>query len=808
MLKKKFFAAALAVCWSGMSLAAQVSEFKVNDIHVEGLQRVSLGAALLQIPIRVGDAVDRDSISDSLKALYHSGDFQDVSVYRDKNSLIYKVKERPVIASLDFSGNHDIKSKKLKKSLSAQGIKVGEPLDRTNLSNIEKGLEDFYYSVGKYNAHVTAVVTPLPRNRVDLKFSFREGLSAKIQQINIIGNHKFSDEELLKRLQLTDDVPWWDIMGNQKYQKQKLAGDLETIKSFYYNRGYARFKIKSTQVELTPDRHQVYITINVHEGQIYKIKKVDLGGNLLGRKAQIEKLIPINAGSTYNGSDISHMQDILEKYLGRYGYAYPQITVFPKIDDKDRTVTLDVNVRPGSRIYVRHINISGNDITEDKVIRREMRQMEGAWLSSQKVEQSKKRLNRLGFFKKVDTQTVRVPGHPDEADVDFSVAEQPTGSITAGIGYGTTSKISLNAGISQKNFMGTGDSVGIKLSRNSYSKQVNLSHNNPYFTKNAVSLGEDLYYKDFNASKANLVSYTNKTIGIKGTLGFPINENNRLSVGLGGEINKISQSDPYEQIRQFWDIYSGYSNAHDNTLDFKNVTVTAGWTRNTLNYGRLPSAGSRQNLSLTVSVPGSDTQYFKTSFDTRNYFPLTRSQNWVVMTHGKVGYGNGYGKVDGNDQILPFFENFYAGGWGSIRGFSSNTVGPRAIYQDYYDGENNYVPGGATGGNGIFDGSIELIFPIPFMSNSYSKQLRASTFFDFGSVWDTEYDTSKAMAQCVRNCDEIADYTKPGRIRASVGVSLQWWSPIGPLVFSLAKPVKKYPGDQTEFFSFNIGQTF
>ncbi|MFM2479014.1 outer membrane protein assembly factor BamA [Celerinatantimonas sp. MCCC 1A17872] len=808
MYKKKFLAAALAALWSGMSLAAQSGEFKVSDIHVEGLQRVSLGAALLQLPLRVGDEVTRDDISDSLKKLYRSGDFQDVSVYRDHNALIYKVKERPVIASLEFSGNHDVKKDKLKESLSAQGIKVGEPLDRTNLTNIEKGLEDFYYSVGKYNARVKAIVTTLPRNRVDLKFAFQEGLSAKIQQINFVGNKHFSNQKLLDQMQLTDYVPWWNLMGDQKYQKQKLAGDLETIKNYYFDRGYARFKITSTQVELTPDRHQVYITVNIHEGDIYKIKNVALDGNLLGKKAQMEKLIPIQPGATYNGSDISQMQDTLEKYLGRFGYAYPQIQVYPEIDDKDKTVTLHVNVDPGKRVYVRHINISGNTVTSDDVIRREMRQMESTWLSNRNIEQSKKRLNRLGLFKSVDSNTTRVSGNPDEVDVDMAVKEQSTGSITAGIGYGTTSKISLNAGISQKNFMGTGDYVAIKASRNTYSKEISLSHTNPYFTKDGVSLGERLYYKDFDASKANLVSYTNKTIGLKGTLGFPINENNRLSLGLGGEINKISQADPYEQVRQFWRIYKSNVSDTNNSLDFKNVTVDLGWTRNTLDYGKFPTDGSKQQFSFEIAVPGSDTQYFKTSIDSHNYFPLTDNHHWVLKTYGKVGYGNGYGQVDGGDQILPFFENFYAGGWGTVRGFSSNTIGPRAIYANDNNGNTEYVPGGAIGGNGMAVGSVELIFPTPFLSESYADQIRTTAFLDFGSVWDTEYDTSQAMRQCVKNCDEIADYTNPGRIRAAAGISVQWWSPIGPVVFSLAKPVKKYPGDDTEFFSFNLGQTF
>lgn len=807
MFKKKFLAAALAACWSGMSLAAQSNDFTVSDIQVDGLQRISLGAALLQIPIRVGDDVNPDEISHSIKQLYRSGDFQDVSVYRDDDKLIYRVKERPVISNLEFSGNKDIKEDKLKESLSGQGIRIGEPLDRTNLSHIEKGLEDFYHSAGKYNARVKAIVTTLPRNRVDLKFTFQEGLSAKIQQINFVGNKRFTDDELQERMELTDHVPWWNFMGDQKYQKEKLSGDLETIRSYYFDRGYARFKIDSTQVELTPDKHQVYVTVNLHEGDIYTIKNVSLNGNLLDRKDDMEKLLPIHPGDTYSGADISEMQDILEKYLGRLGYAYPKIQVFPDIDDDHKVVTLNVNVDPGNRIYVRNINIIGNTITKDEVVRREMRQMEGTWLSGDALEQSKKRLNRLGFFSDVQTQTNRVPGSDDQVDVDFKVKEQATGSLSAGIGYGTTSKISLNAGISQKNFLGTGDRVAINLARNSYSKTIDLSHTNPYFTKDGVSLGENIYYRDFDASDANLVSYTNKTIGVKGTLGFPVNENNRLNFGLGAERNKISQSQAYEQILQFWTIYSN-NRSNDNTLTFNNLIFTAGWSRNTLDYGTYPTDGSTQDFNFEMTLPGSDTQYYKMTFEARDYWPLTSDHSWVLLSHGKVGYGNGYGQKDGSDQVLPFFENFYAGGWGTIRGFSSNTVGPRAIYRDYDEGEYGYMTGRAIGGNALAVGSFEMIFPTPFASEEYKKTIRTTAFVDFGTVWDTEYDTGTAKRQCVRDCDEIGDYSSFGRVRASLGVSVQWRSPIGPVVFSLAKPIKDYEGDDTEFFSFNLGQTF
>ncbi|MDE1225736.1 outer membrane protein assembly factor BamA [Vibrio aestuarianus] len=808
-MKQILFATLLAT-----SLSANSAEnFVVQDIQIEGLQRVALGAALLKMPVRIGDTVDAQDVADIIKALYASGNFEDVQVLRDNNVLIVQVKERPTIASVSFSGNKAIKEEQLQQNLDASNIRIGEALDRTTLSNIEKGLEDFYYSVGKYNATVKAVITPLPRNRADLKFVFTEGVSAKIQQINFIGNEVFTDKELLSRFNLNVDIAWWNFLADDKYQKQVLAADIEALRSFYLDRGYLKFQVDSTQVAISPDKKGVYITLGINEGKAYQVKDVKFRGELIGKEAEFEAMVPFAAGETYNGSLVTRLEEDVKRALGEAGYAYPQVRSIPEFDDETQEVSLVVNVEAGNRIYVRDIRFVGNNSTKDEVLRREMRQMEGSWLNSKAIDTGKGRLNRLGFFETVDVQTVRVPGSEDQVDLVYNVKEANSGSVNFGIGYGTESGVSFQVGLQQDNFIGSGNRVGINAMMNDYQRNISLDYRDPYWNLDGVSLGGKIFYNQFEASEAGIVDYTNESYGANLTWGFPFDELNRFEFGIGYTHNNIGNIDEYVQVSQF--LQSQASNRNeDGNLITDDFDLNISWTRNNLNRGIFPTAGNHQRAFYKMTVPGSDVKYFKVQYDIRQYYPLTKKHEFTLLLRGRLGYGNGYGQTDGQDNLFPFYENYYAGGFTTLRGFGSNTAGPKAVYNDSTgcngnNGGNNRcytATDDSVGGNAIALASVELIVPTPFASDDYRSQIRTSIFYDMASVWDTEFDYQNTKLSY--GDEYYYDYSDPMNYRSSYGVALQWMSPMGPLVFSLAKPIKSYEGDDEEFFTFTIGRTF
>ncbi|MEZ8084698.1 MULTISPECIES: outer membrane protein assembly factor BamA [Vibrio] len=799
-IKQILFASLLAT-----SVAANGAQnFVVQDIKIEGLQRVALGAALLKMPVRIGDEVDESDVSEIIRALYASGNFEDVKVLRDEGVLIVQVQERPTIASISFSGNKAIKEEQLQQNLDASGVREGEALDRTTLSNIEKGLEDFYYSVGKYNATVKAVVTPLPRNRSDLKFVFTEGVSAKIQQINFIGNEVFSDSELLSRFNLNVDVAWWNFLADEKYQKQVLAGDIEALKSYYLDRGYLKFKVDSTQVAISPDKKGVYITLGLDEGEAYTVKDVSFRGELIGREADFEALVPFEDGDTYNGSSVTSLEENVKRILGESGYAYPQVRTIPEFDDETKEVSLVINVEAGSRIYVRDIRFTGNNSTKDEVLRREMRQMEGSWLNSKSIDTGKSRLNRLGFFETVDVQTVRVPGSEDQVDLVYNVKEANSGSINFGVGYGTESGVSFQVGLQQDNFAGSGNRVGVSAMMNDYQKNVSLDYRDPYWNLDGVSLGGKIFYNEFEASEAGIVDYTNQSYGTSLTWGFPMDELNRIEFGVGYTHNKIGNVPTYIQVEQFARSIDQYGDEHILTDDFD---INISWTRNNLNRGFFPTEGNHQRAFAKMTVPGSDAQYFKMQYDVKHYIPLTKKHEFTLLMRGRLGYGNGYGQTDGNDNLFPFYENYYAGGFTTLRGFGSNSAGPKAVYGSSTGNNPTYdtATDDSVGGNAVALASLELIVPTPFASDEARSQIRTSVFFDMASVWDTEFVDRGAPNS---GGQYYYDYSDPTNYRSSYGAALQWMSPMGPLVFSLAKPIKVYEGDDEEFFTFTIGRTF
>ncbi|HEY3521217.1 MAG TPA: outer membrane protein assembly factor BamA [Rhodanobacteraceae bacterium] len=805
------------------SLAAQAYAFEpftVHDIRVEGLQRIAAGTVFSYLPVEIGQTMDDAKAQQAIRALFKTGFFSDVQLEKQGDILVVKVTERPSIATLTIRGNKDIKTDQLEKGLKDSGLSAGSTFDRQTLDEVRQELVRQYNNRGKYNVSIEPHVTNLDRNRVAIDIEIHEGKAAKIEWINVVGNNAYTDRQILDDWE--SGTPNWTswYSNNDQYSREKLSGDLEKLSSFYLDRGYADFAVDSAQVTISPDKRGIYIAAAIKEGEIYNISGIHLLGDLILPEQSLRGLLRIKDGDIFNRHSIELSSDAITSVLANIGYAFAKVTPVPKIDKEHRTVDLSFYVEPGQRVYVRRINFKGNTSTEDEVLRREMRQFEGAWYSQAAIDRSKIRLQRLGYFSSVKIDTAKVPGTTDQVDLNVSVVEESSGQLIFGVGYSQVSGIILSTSISENNFLGTGDKVSASLQKSTFLKQYQVSYLNPYFTDSGISLGYNLSYLELNQEQANIASYLSNDAAFTTTMGLPISETDSVNLGLGYSKNQIEVIPGYtptpfvDQLNQI---------GH---LTMRNTTLNVSWGHDTLNKYFKPTQGGIQTFGAEISLPGSTVEYYKLSASSRNYFELPKG--FVGLLSGMIGYGKTYGDsskisvpfADSTGQIrnltFPFFENFYAGGVRDVRGFQDNTLGPRVCsglvippppprgaaaaaggssrpdpsaiaVDDHCTGGPFYNPQPIGGAFKVL-GTAEL--RLPFFKDNDKAAI--SLFTDVGNVF-TSYQDFKA-----------AD------LRVSAGVSLQWQAPVGPIVINLAFPVRDKPEDKpfTEHLQFSFGTTF
>lgn len=829
--------------------------FRVSDIRVNGLQRISSSTVFAALPLNVGDYFGAEQSQAASRALFKTGYFDDITFGRDGNVLLIQVVERPTIAEINFDGNKAIKNEDLADALKKNGLAEGEIFKPSTLDGVSGEMERQYVSQGRYGAKVDVETYELPRNRVGIKINIKEGSVTNIEHINIVGNEAFTDKELLDLFELEESGLFSFVNKRNKYSREKLTSDIEKLRSHYLDRGYLRFNVDSTQVALSEDKSAVFITINISEGDVYTVSGTEFAGQLIVPEAEMRELVSLKDGETFSQLELTNTTKRISDRLGNDGYTFADVRSMPERNDADKTVKITLFVNPGQRAYVRRINFRGNTRTADEVLRREMRQMESASANASKIEQSKVRLERLGYFKDVKVNNTEVPGTGDQMDVEYIVAEQPSGSIGASIGFAQGSGMILGANLQQDNFLGTGKQVGINASTSSYQDQISFSYFDPYYTVDGVSRGFNVYYSTRDLEEVNISDYSVDSYGIDMNFGYPLSEISRLGWGIGYAHNKIKiGSDPAQEISgtptyplsyfgyvdaadvnicngsaagactiQPWTdsmlspvntVHQGFLDRHGNSFD--DIRMTASWSRSTLNRGRLPDRGYSQSISGEMTLPGvSDLEYWKINMRTQHFFPI--NDDLTLRLRGRVGFGDGYGGTD----ELPFFESFYGGGFGSVRGFKRNTLGPRGTPSRNYammitkNGQYAYVADAngklkngygwysdddAIGGNIIIDGTAEILFPVPFVKDQSSMQ--ATLFLDAGNVFST--NCSKVYGVDQVNCGDV-DF---GDLRYSVGIGLTWITGFGPLTFSLGKGLNASSDDETEVFQFSMGQSF
>ena len=770
---------------------SQAGAFVVADVRLQGLQRVSAGTVFNIIPISVGDRVDNVTVRQITRSLFASGYFKDIQIARDGGVLIVSLSERPAIESIELDGNKAIESEALLGGLADQGLQEGEIFKQATLERMGLELERQYVSQGRYGASIDSEIEELPRNRVNIKINVEEGESSGIRHINVVGNSAFTEAQLLDRLELKHPSILSFYRNDDKYAREKLSGDLETLEAFYKDRGHADFNITSTQVSITPDRQQVYITVGVDEGKVYTISDVNLVGELGDvRAADLESLIIVANGQTFSQALITATEERLTAALGNGGFTFATASGVPKLNDDD-TVDIEFFVDAGKRAYVRRINFTGNELTQDHVMRREVRQMEAGWASTAQIDLSKVRLERLGFFKGVEVETPQVPGTDDQIDVEFSVEEQPSGAISGTLAYSQGYGLILGANYQQSNLQGSGNSLSVGLSYSQFQQSINFSYFDPYFTLDGISRGYNLFLRRLDYDARNIARYSTDAAGIGVNFGFPIGETQRINFGMN-----IEQTEIREGFAAAQEISEFIQRNGSTALNFK---ANLSWLRSTLNRGVFADRGSSQSLGLTFAAPGSDLEFYKLTYQGEKYFPLTNIFTLKLRT--ELGFGGSYG----DSPSLPFYEHFFAGGFGSIRGFENSTLGPTSTAPYDANGEQlcfgNRNNGGDPcnqpfGGNLLVEFSAELIFPLPFVEDN--RQFRPAFFFDAGNVFNTECPLVSA------NCFDF----DTDELRYSAGVGLSWLSGFGPLTFAISKPINTKAFDQEESFQFELGKTF
>jgi len=733
--------------------------FIVQDIKVRGLQRISAGTVYNYLPVNVGEKFTRSDVGRAIRALFKTGFFKDIMLEREGNTLVVNVVERPSIAKIIIEGNKDMSSDDLLKALKKIGLAEGQVFNRQILDKVEQELRRQYFSRGKYGVKITADVTSLTRNRVGIRIVISEGRVAKIKQINIVGNHAFDEDDLLGEFELSTSNLLSFYTKNDQYSKQKLSADLERLRSYYLDRGYINFAIDSTQVAITPDKKEIYLTINIREGDVFVLKKVKLAGNLVVDPEELIALVQIGPGEIFSRKRATQTSKLISDRLGDEGYVFANVNMVPDINNAAKTVDMTFFVDPGKRVYIRRMNVTGNTKTRDVVVRREFRQMESSWASTRKIERSKARLQRLGYFEDVNVETPPVVGTPDQIDVNYSVTEKASGNLNAGVGFSQTQGIIFNASVSQDNIFGSGKRVSFNFNNSNVSTIYSFGFLNPYFTLDGVSLGYNLLYRKTDASQANLSNYTTNVASGGINFGFPLGELQRLRMNFDIKYTKIKAGNGAAQ-----ELVNAIDEIGSKFLTFPFVL---GWTRDTLDRAVFPSKGGQQRLSTLIAIPGGDLTYYKVTAKDQHFFPLTK--DLIFRLKGELAYGDGYG----NTNNLPFFENFYAGGVTSVRGFQANTLGPQ---------DSN---GNPFGGKFKFTSSAEIFFPVPFLEDLES--VRIGAFVDAGMVSDGF------------NFDFF---------RYSIGISGQWLSPFGALTVSAAQPINDEPTDNVQRFQFSFGSGF